>query len=80
MQEYSALLKKKNKALSIFEKTKQNLTQVCDQIKSAIVANEDQINSLRDQIDERNAANSFLKNEFAKTNETVEKINTILGE
>lgn len=86
MQEYSGLLKKKQKALGIFEKTKVKLSKVIEEIGEQIQNNRNSIESSEERIlqensaiIERKLANDYLVKEVRSTENTINKIDAILS-
>ncbi len=86
MQEYNYLVKKQNKALSIFEKTKVKLLSIVDQINKEINKNSEQEQSSREAISEENAkikerqdATVYLKSEIKKLEKTVGNMDNLLN-
>ena len=72
MKRFNGIVKKRNKALGIFEVTKNKLTKICKQV-------EDEIKSSLKVIRQEEEAVHFLNSEATTMKTTISNINKIIG-
>ena len=73
------IVKKKEKALGVFEKTKVALLKLADDLRAEKVQSEESIKSHKEAIASEENDIKFLDGELARVNSTVENINHITG-